>query len=269
MTIRELTVKEGPCERFGQSLVAVPEKGILLLFGGRFSDFCFDDVWSYNVATATWTLLSFASEGSVSPPPRSWHSAHYYEKSLLIFGGWGDNSKVLGDVWEFSLATNTWKCLSGVVCGVEDEVKRFDDSPEVRTCHQAVVWQGALYVYGGVALHNLVAPPDLWKFEIQSRLWSIVKALGLPPGPRVSAASALVGDSWVFHGGLASFPAIGGTPTSDIYHFDFPTSTWHRKTELCLIGRASAVAHSLDVQQLDRPRIPRYGKYVDCHIICC
>jgi N-acetylneuraminic acid mutarotase len=102
----------------------------LLLFGGISYDppQDHDDLWSYDLATETWTQV-VDSSGSASPPSRFSHSVTMIDVDsvayLLVFSGrhltqaqskatWS----VLSDLWLFDLASNRWASVEPSAAGV-------------------------------------------------------------------------------------------------------------------------------------------------------
>lgn len=87
-----------PSARENVSLVVDEKTGQLILFGGK-SAATMNDLWVYDPAQNTWSLLSL--EG---PAPRKSHDAVYDASGhrVLIFGG-TDGSRALNDLWELDL----------------------------------------------------------------------------------------------------------------------------------------------------------------------
>lgn len=102
----------------------------LLVFGGISYDppRDHDDLWSYDLATLTWTQLVPAS-GSAAPPSRFSHSVTMIDVDsvayLLVFSGRHlaqSQSKatwsVLDDLWLFDLASRRWVSVEASAAGV-------------------------------------------------------------------------------------------------------------------------------------------------------
>jgi len=71
----------------------------------------FNDCYMFNTKTKVWQPLHF----DIAPAKRAAHRIVYLESAqkCILFGGKGDTSR-LGDLWEFDLATLTWKQLPSV-----------------------------------------------------------------------------------------------------------------------------------------------------------
>jgi N-acetylneuraminic acid mutarotase len=81
----------------------------VVLFGGRTPTEFFNDTWSYDLATNTWTDLNPVVAPSARIEPNMAYDAA--ADRIVLFGGMGTMS-VLNDTWSYDLATNTWTNLS-------------------------------------------------------------------------------------------------------------------------------------------------------------
>ncbi|MEO8151363.1 MAG: kelch repeat-containing protein [Bacteroidia bacterium] len=107
--------------------------GNLWLFGGDGADGCYNDLWKYEIAADTWTLMkgdtlpgSFGISGTMGVP-----STLNFPAARLCYCKWQDNignfylmggayrnsSGTVGqyknDVWRYNVPTNTWTWISG------------------------------------------------------------------------------------------------------------------------------------------------------------
>lgn len=80
-------------------------KDILVVFGGSTVDGLLNDVWLYDVDTATWRQ---AHCGGQQPTPRSSHAAAIIKGCMLISGGRTADS-LANDLWTLDLTTLTWR----------------------------------------------------------------------------------------------------------------------------------------------------------------
>ncbi|MBI4865601.1 MAG: hypothetical protein HY816_01490 [Candidatus Wallbacteria bacterium] len=72
-----------------------PDRGMLVLFGGRSGNYRMDDLW-------TWDGSAWSRENTgTAPPPRAGHSMAYdpVRKRMVLFGGF-DGTDALSDTWE-------------------------------------------------------------------------------------------------------------------------------------------------------------------------
>jgi hypothetical protein len=108
-------------------MVSLPDGSQLMAyFGGRYyapkkrhqkQTFIYKaDMWLYNPVADSWTLA--APKGGIQPNGRDHHGATAIGSTLYIFGGRASASTsasaLLGDLWSYSFATNTWKELSNL-----------------------------------------------------------------------------------------------------------------------------------------------------------
>jgi len=177
--------------------------GNLWLFGGFGYDSvgnigALNDLWSFNPATKIWTWVSGSNTafapgvyGSIgvaasSNVPQARERAVGWIDSngnLWLFGGIGWNSSAAGmlnDLWEFSIATNTWTWLSGSstfdangVYGTQG-VAAPSNVPGAR--ERAIGWgddNGDFWMYGGL-MNGGSQFSDLWEYSVQSNMWTWV-----------------------------------------------------------------------------------------------
>lgn len=95
-------VADVPTMRSGHRMTYDPTSGTIVLFGGWDGTAYFDDTWSFDVATSTWTDLS--PVGNV-PMARDSHSFIYdaATQELVLFGGFVGAADVGNDTWSFGM----------------------------------------------------------------------------------------------------------------------------------------------------------------------
>ena len=100
-----------PPARWGHSMVYCPDTKTMLLFGGMTENGPANDLWAYDPAANTWTELE--PTGAL-PPPRSDQVMVYdaAAERLILFGGWDENDKILGDTWAYDPAADRWTKLT-------------------------------------------------------------------------------------------------------------------------------------------------------------
>lgn len=185
---------------------------------------------------------------------RTAHSAVAIDGNMFVFGGYGSSSNVLGDLWKYNQAGNSWSqlasatvaryCHSAVEIGgkmyvfggynggvlrtlqVYDPVKntwsQLADGPDARYNHSAVVIDGKMYVYGGSsASSNQVGTGTLWVYNPVSNTWATLTA----SANRFNhTAVAISGKMYVF-GGVA-----GGNYLRDLWVYTPSTNSWAQLT---------------------------------------
>lgn len=104
----------------------------LIVFGGENDQRVFlNDIYLFDIDTATW---SRPAVHGIPPSGRSRHAVTLYDDKLFVVGG-SDGTSVLGDICYLDLRTMTWSRSWTFL-------SRFD--------HQCWVWEGKLWVFGGL-----------------------------------------------------------------------------------------------------------------------
>jgi N-acetylneuraminic acid mutarotase len=85
-------------------------------FGGTPEQNCKNDLWRYNIASATWTqLIANNPNNTLQPPVRYQARMEFNAKSnvILLYGGdvLPDNTRNLYDTWIYFVVNNTWQLL--------------------------------------------------------------------------------------------------------------------------------------------------------------
>lgn len=195
---------------------SVVHENSMYIFGGYDSSSRLNDLHRFNFTKRQWTLIE--SQGAV-PGKRNSHSAVYWNGMMYVFGGWESNRNILNDVFEFNFATNTWRevpttgdlptrrlthsavvykaCM--YVFGGWDgqnflndlhvlDLNTFvwsritpttSDLPRKRNAFTAVVYDDAMYVFGGY--DGKFRMNDLHRFDFQAQRWSEVQPHSQPP----------------------------------------------------------------------------------------
>lgn len=171
--------------------------GKILVFGG--STLCqssgslksSSSLLELDVNTKIWREIIPKQSSSAGPMARTWHSASRVGNNLYIFGGRNSDLKYFNDLWVFNLSTLSWS-----KCDTQGS------PPSKRAAHSAfVVHDRFIYVFGGryKNLHKVVTSTglththysDLYCFDTETMIWSLVKCSGQGPSPRSSTISQL------------------------------------------------------------------------------
>jgi len=76
---------------------------IFCRFGGTGDgDHYFNDTWSFNISTRKWNEIQCT--GSI-PCPRAGHAAVLVDNVMYVFGGYGPNGTILGDLTALDLSS--------------------------------------------------------------------------------------------------------------------------------------------------------------------
>ncbi len=91
-----------PPQRTGHASVTYKDK--IYIFGGTDGQYHYNDTWSYDVTTNTWSELSCIG---YIPVPREGHSTCLVDDVMYIFGGRGVDGKDLGDLASFKISSES------------------------------------------------------------------------------------------------------------------------------------------------------------------
>ncbi len=107
---------ETPPARAGHRLAYDPSSATVVLFGGWNGTAYYNDTWTFNVATSTWTNLNLVG----GPTARDSHSLNYdaATNELILFGGFVGGTDVAQDTWAY---------------GVTEDLSTQDTTPGVDT----------------------------------------------------------------------------------------------------------------------------------------
>lgn len=160
---------------------------------------------------------------------RSFPSVRYsacavaYAGQLVVTHGYFYNHAIhhpawQSDAWTFDTATKNWqKVHEGERAG----------APSARYSTSCVVWDDALWMYGGDdgghkrSMFNYVFGAhfsEMWRMDLRTFQWRKVNyAAGAVPPKRALHAACVIGSAMYVYGGLE---------LSDTWRFDFPTRKW-------------------------------------------
>jgi hypothetical protein len=243
------------------------EAGKAYLFGGLVTDGPSSELWSFDLATDTWTLLEPAGE---RPEARFGHTATWVVGAgLVIWSGQGA-SDFFDDIWAYDPAANSWTQLpsAGAVpearygsCaslgpdgqlwishGFTEDDGRFADTRSydfatgtwtdrtpagdvpVKRCLHDCFWadNGRLILYGGQTT-GVPALGDIWALDPNTGAWQEGLAQEAPP----RQLYALSSDGIVVFGG----GSLDGGFLSDTLALDWGAMQLH---ELDVSGAPSA-----------------------------
>lgn len=88
-----------------------------------------------------------------------------------------------------------------------------------RQCHSVVIWNDALYVYGGRRYGECFS--DFLKYDLFRKTWTRIECE--TPGGKVGHTAVVFGDDMFVYGGKSSY---AGKRTSDVWKYSFRKNTW-------------------------------------------
>jgi|GEM_PF-824734 len=207
--------------RSNHSMVWDPQDDELLVFGGINSQGnLLNDLEAYSPANNQWTTLTPAggAEANCSgsnPSPRMnaaliWDSV---DQEALLFGGEGNNSSYLSDLWAYSPSKGKWTNLACATTSGAGPAGRGG---------AGVAWDGSrMLILGGLGTNGLLG--DFWAYAPASASWSELTAT-IPPG-----ALAYPAMSW--DGGDQQLYLFGGLKANGLQLNNFyvyqSDHSWH------------------------------------------
>ncbi|KAI9911314.1 hypothetical protein PsorP6_009036 [Peronosclerospora sorghi] len=184
------------------------------------------NLYEFNFATNEWSTVV---DRGVAPSQRKFYSAVVHNNSFYIFGG-HDGDRRLNDFFSYNFATQTW---TNVFVNAGQQ-------PTPRYGHAAVVYEKAMYIFGGSDSHydresmtsrssngygRLDAGHhinDMHAFNLETNSWSSIRTTGEVPFPREGASIIVYKQTCLLFGGydhdLGYF--------EDVHVFNFETRVW-------------------------------------------
>ncbi|KNH08488.1 hypothetical protein XU18_1057 [Perkinsela sp. CCAP 1560/4] len=208
-----------------------------------------------SVTCYSWARLDNAKHMKRKPSARSGHRMAAWNSKVILFGGFYDidasaSARYYNDLWVLeNIGVDTqpeWRLLDD---GGDSGVLTYN-RPAPRSGHCLCVQNDTVFVFGGYSVHypNLthknaasgktvgagipILHNDLWKYNLQTGVWSVVKTdLGIPPSPRsglTMVTHPTKGKSYLF-GGVKDEPGPASSKRSnsrfynELYIFDHQT----------------------------------------------
>ncbi|TDH68635.1 hypothetical protein CCR75_000937 [Bremia lactucae] len=184
------------------------------------------EMYEFNFVTKEWAVV--VADG-VAPCQRRSHSAVVYKDSLFVFGGY-DGDRRLNDFYSYNFLTQTW---TNVFVNAGHQ-------PTSRYGHAAVVYDNAMYVFGGSDSHygrdsassrnssdygrseSGRHVNDMYSFNLETNTWSSLRVTGEVPYPREGASMVVYKESCLLYGGYDH--DLGYLSDVHVYHFE--TRVW-------------------------------------------
>ncbi|XP_035260007.1 attractin-like protein 1 isoform X1 [Anguilla anguilla] len=220
-------INSGPLQRYGHSLALYQDD--VYMFGGKMEGGVgnvTDELWVFNLPSRSWSQRSpnvlahgqiYAVEG---------HSAHIVELDngdvvMVVFFGYSSIYSYISNVQEYNLRTNMWLVpeTNGASAqggyghsSVYDHVTR------------------SVYVHGGYkalpgSKYGLV--DDLYRYEVRSRTWTILRESGL--ARYLHSAVLISGVMLVFGGNTHNDTSLSNGAkcfSSDFFAYDIACDEW-------------------------------------------
>ncbi|KAM9305046.1 kelch domain-containing protein 10-like [Gastrophryne carolinensis] len=218
-----------PCDRYKHA--SALHGGFVYVHGGR-QDSVLGDFWRYDIALKQWEQLP---GGRQAPDRLEGHSMVAYQGALYVFGGMMDfgATREKSPLWMYAIDARRWSEYKSPAAP--------EATPTNRKGHSAVVYQSAMFIYGGY-FDIAGAAEEFWAFYFDSNKWSALspRTRGLGPGPRHGHSCAAHNAAMYLFGGLKNM-----TEQNDFWRFDFRRHNWANIKASSgppqLVGHASVV----------------------------
>jgi hypothetical protein len=168
-----------------------------------------------SAAPSALAALAWHELGVIGPAGREDHTWTLNSDGTLayLFGG-RDGAAVMGDLWAYDLAADTWAAVE------------VEPGPAARFGHEAVWVEGVgLVIFAGQAGPTFF--DDLWAFDPETAAWRQLPSGGDVPVARYGTCAAIGPDGrlWISHGFTSD-----GTRFADTKAYDFGSGSWTDET---------------------------------------
>ncbi|OHS97412.1 hypothetical protein TRFO_09386 [Tritrichomonas foetus] len=99
-----------PEPRCMHTMCTDPKKNKIYIFGGKNRAKYFNDLYSLDLTTLSWTLL--ISKNSIYPTPRIGHTSLFISSNLYIFGGVDQYFHYYDDFYEYDFSLREWNVIT-------------------------------------------------------------------------------------------------------------------------------------------------------------
>lgn len=199
----------------------------LYMVAGKDGNTSLRDFWRYNIGSQKWEAVTFRGD---PPHHLEGHTLVSCKKLLLLFGGEFGDALTESSLWIIN------PDLGYVRRSVPDAGS---ERPCVRRHHSAVVYSGAMYVYGGY-IDIKGSSSEMWKYHADDEEWELLTArqqLRATPGGRHGHTSVVYNKQMWLYGGSTDLMA-----KQDLWSYSFGVNTWERIK--CKFGPPALVGHS-------------------------
>ncbi|KAK2461614.1 hypothetical protein APHAL10511_006077 [Amanita phalloides] len=175
--LQEPSTPDRPAQRTGH--ICVAHDNHIIIFGGTDGQYHYNDTWSYDIATRTWTELQCIG---FIPLAREGHAAALVDDVIYIFGGRGVDGKDLNDLAAFKISNQRWYMFQNMGPG-----------PSGRSGHAMACNAAKVYVLGGESFSPSKGDDATMIHVLDSRHIKYPDSSKPPPGtqnpPRKSSIS--------------------------------------------------------------------------------
>eukprot|EP00743_Colponemidia_sp_Colp-15_P006348 GILK01006832.1.p1 GENE.GILK01006832.1~~GILK01006832.1.p1 ORF type:complete len:1102 (-),score=139.57 GILK01006832.1:209-3514(-) len=183
-----------PDARSTHSAVPLADNSSMLVFGGRAAFSLQNDLWKIDIDTSnlaggthTWTQIIPIS--TTLPAARMSHAAFFDGVKMYVFGGRGDNSISLTDLWVFDTGALTWTQLASAPYNRDSMV----------SAYMPLNTSMVMVAVGGQD-SNLVAYNNSFYYNSATNIWKDQPSISSPLS-RSSSAGGAVDQTLLMFGG--------------------------------------------------------------------
>lgn len=200
-----------PAPRITPASVYDPVGHRMITWSGQGNGGFFNDVWSFDLTTSTWTQLTPTG----GPPNIRYGVGWVFDplaRDLVTFAGFTNLGR-FDDVWRFDADANTWTDVSPATHPLKRCLLTASyDSRDHR-----------MIMYGG---QNAGPLDDIWAFDLTSNTWTDLTPATRPAGRFFTAS---VYDS-ANHGLTIFGGSLSGGVTNEAWFFALGSNTWQQLT---------------------------------------
>jgi len=188
----------------------------MLIFSGQGSGL-YNDIWSFDFNTSTWTERS-PSINAAGFPQQRYGTITVYDPTvqrLVTFGGFGNaGTSRQDDTWAFDLMTNEWTELLP------------DPHPFKRCLHNGTYVAGRelMVLYGGQSIGG--NREDIWTFDLATNSWTERFPASIPPGRHFCSITAVNEDLLYLFGGNGANQNNFSGGLNDLWEFSLVDDSW-------------------------------------------
>ncbi|GFS96499.1 kelch domain-containing protein 1 [Nephila pilipes] len=146
------------------------------------------------------------------PPGRTGHVAVSYDKYILVWGGYRENPGALASTYFSGAELWIYSCISERWYLKENFNTEY---PPGMSGSTAVIIEGSMYLFGGYGYNGEGCTNRLYKLDLDTFAWELMKPIGIPPIP----VDKMVG--WQYKDKFYVFGGFGNPDSGPPHDFQF------------------------------------------------
>ncbi|XP_053373566.1 uncharacterized protein LOC123531059 [Mercenaria mercenaria] len=193
--------------------VSCLHENYIYVYAGKDGNISLRDFWRLSISNLKWEALSFRGD---TPQHLEGHTLVSCKKLLLLFGGEFGDCLTESSLW---IINPDLGYIRKTVLDVGSE------RPCIRRHHSAVVYNGAMYIYGGY-IDMKGSSAELWRYQVDDEEWELVsprqQIRNTPSGRHGHTAVVYNKHMWLY-GGNTDLSA-----KQDLWSYSFGVNRWDR-----------------------------------------